>query len=55
MFKIMATVKTLHFEIDRDLSFGEACHMAEVYKTKNPNGFLEVVNQNTGDTVYEVY
>lgn len=55
MFKIMAIVKNLHFEVDRDLSFDEACHMAEAYQAKNPAGFLEVVNQNTGDIVYEVY
>ena len=54
MYKIMATVRKLRFEIDRDLSFGEACHMAEIYQAKNPSGFLEVENQNTGEIVYEV-
>lgn len=55
-YKITASVRGLYIEMpyDTDLRFYEACHLAELYKEKNPIGILSVIDQETGDCVYQV-
>lgn len=55
-YKITASVRGLYIEMpyDTDLRFNEACHLAELYKEKNPIGILSVIDQETGDCVYQV-
>lgn len=58
MFKVRCFVRDtgnwIDMPKDKDLRFSTACNFADIYKKNNLKGLFDVINQETGEVVYQL-